>query len=118
MDLFPPTSLDRRKDKLTFLIKQCYQNFVPDLSSCGIIPLFHHSTRVSTAPTIRRTKTAVIGTSHNIGTATSLQRGQAGIPDLVTLEGSSITDIMTCVPMAAVRVFSTPDDGCCDTRNM
>ena len=38
MDLFPPKSQDRRKDKLTFLIKEGYQNFVPDLRVCGIIP--------------------------------------------------------------------------------
>jgi len=33
-------------------------------------------------------------------------------PDLATLEGSSWTDIMTC--KAAVTVFNTPDDGCCE----
>ena len=38
-------------------------------------------------------------------------------PDQATLEGSSYTIIMT-VPEVAVTVFSTPDDGCCDTRNM
>ena len=40
--------------------------------------------------------TVASGTGHNIGTATSLQRGQiARWPDLATLEGSSCTDIMT-----------------------
>ena len=34
-----------------------------------------------------------------------------------TLEGSSCTGIMTCTEVA-VTVFNTPDDGCCDTRNM
>jgi len=38
MDLFPPTSLDRRRGKFTFLMKEGYQNFVPDLRVCGIIP--------------------------------------------------------------------------------
>jgi len=51
--------------------------------------------RVSTAPIIRSTKTVASGTGRNIGTATSLQRGQAGSPDLAMLEGSSCTDIMT-----------------------
>ena len=46
--------------------------------------------RVSTAP-ILKTVTTASGTGHNIGTATSLQRGLIG-----TLEGSSCTDIMTC----------------------
>jgi len=32
--------------------------------------------RVSTAPIIKSTVTAASGTGHNIGTATSLQRGQ------------------------------------------
>jgi len=43
-----------------------------------------------------KTVTAASGTGHNIGTATSLQRGQIGTPDLATLEGHSCTDIMTC----------------------
>ena len=36
-------------------------------------------------------------------------------PDQAMLEGSSRTNI---IPEVTVRVFSTPDDGCCDTRNM
>jgi len=40
---------------------------------------------------ILKTVTAASGTGHNIGTATSLQRGQIGSPDLATLEGSSST---------------------------
>jgi len=52
--------------------------------------------RVSQHPSsgVLKTVTAASGTGHNIGTATSLQRGLFG------------------------TVFSTPDDGCCDTRNM
>jgi len=49
-----------------------------------------------TAPTIRSTKNCNRShrySSHNTGTATSLQLGLQA-------------------------VFSTPDDGCCDTRNM
>ena len=50
--------------------------------------------RVSQHPSsgVLKTVTAASGT----GTATPLQRG---------------------VPEVAVTVFSTPDDGCCDTRN-
>ena len=50
--------------------------------------------RVSQHPSsgVLKTVTAAPGTGHNIGKATSLQR--------------------------AVTVSSTPDDGCCDTRNM
>jgi len=63
-----------------------------------------------TAPIIRSTKktvTATSGTGHNIGTATSLQRG------LIRSRWREVA-----VPEVAVTVFSTPDDGCCDTRNM
>jgi len=54
--------------------------------------------RVSQHPSsgVLKTVTAASGTGHNTGTATSLQRGLIG----------------------TVTVFSTPDDGCCDTRNM
>ena len=53
---------------------------------------------------VLKTVTAASGTGHNIGTATSLQRG---------LQAREVA-----VPEVAVSVFSTPDDGCCDTRNM
>jgi len=46
-----------------------------------------------------KTVTAASGTGHNIGTATSLQRGLIG-------------------PRWWEVVFSTPDDGCGDNRNM
>ena len=55
--------------------------------------------RVSTAPIIRvlKTVTAASDTSHNIGTATSLQRGQFGteLLNLAMLEGGSCTHIVT-----------------------
>jgi len=49
--------------------------------------------RVSPHPSsgVLKTVTAASGTGHNIGTATSLQRGQIGTPDLATLEGSGCT---------------------------
>jgi hypothetical protein len=56
--------------------------------------------RVSQHPSsgVLKIVTAASGTGHNIGTATasSLQRGQIGSPDLATLEGISCTDFMTC----------------------
>ena len=51
--------------------------------------------------------------SHNTGTATSLQRGPIG-----PRWREVAVPVLGPVPEAAVTVFSTPDDGCCDTRNM
>jgi len=67
--------------------------------------------RVSQHPSsgVLKTVTAVSGTGHNTGTATSLQRG---------LIGTGLCESCGPLPEVAVRVFSTPDDGCCDTRNM
>ena len=48
---------------------------------------------------VLKTVTATSGIGHNTGTATSFHRG------LIRTE-------------VAVTVFSTPDDGCCDARNM
>ena len=71
--------------------------------------------RVSQHPSsgVLKTVTAASGTGHNTGTATSLQRGpieprwrEVAVP------------VLWPVPEVAVTVFSTPDDGCCDTRNM
>ena len=45
--------------------------------------------------------TTASGTGHTNGTANPFQRG-----------------LIWPVPEAAVTAFSTPDDGCCDTRNM
>jgi len=63
--------------------------------------------RVSQHPSsgVLTTVTAASGTGHNKGTATSLQRG---------LIGPRWREV--AVPEAAVIVFSTPDDGCCDTQ--
>jgi len=61
--------------------------------------------RVSQHPSlgILKTVTAASGTGHNTGTATSLQRGPIG---------------PRWREVAEVTVFSNPDDGCCETRNM
>ena len=56
---------------------------------------------------VLKTVTAASGTGHDTGTATSLQRG------LIRPRWREVA-----VPEAVVTVFSTPDDGCCDTRNM
>ena len=63
--------------------------------------------RVSQHPSsvVLETVTAASGTGHNTGTATSLR-------------GLNRPRREVAVPEAAVTVFSTPDDGCCDTRNM
>jgi len=39
---------------------------------------------------------------------------------LITVTAASRTGVRVTVPVpeAAVTVFNTPDDGCCDTRNM
>jgi len=65
--------------------------------------------RVSQHPTsgVLKTVTATSGTGHNTGKATSFQRDPIG-PRWKEV----------AVPEAAVTVSSTPDDGCCDTRNM
>ena len=65
--------------------------------------------RVSQHPSseVLKTVTAVSGTGHNTGTATSLQRGQIW---------PRCREV--AVPESVVTVFTTPDDGCCDTRNM
>ena len=65
--------------------------------------------RVSQHPSsgVLKTVTAASGTGHNTGTATSLQRG------LIRSRWREVA-----IPEAAVTVLNTPDDGCCDTRNM
>ena len=67
--------------------------------------------RVSKHPSsgVLNTVTAASSTGHNIGTATFLQRG---------LIRPRWREVAVPAPEAAVTVFSTPDDGCCDTRNM
>ena len=71
--------------------------------------------RVSQRPSsgVLKTVTPTSGTGHNIGTATSLQRGLIG-----TRWREVALPLLWTVPEAAVTVFSTPDDGCCDNRNM
>jgi len=63
--------------------------------------------RVSQHPSsgLLKTVTAASGTGHNTGTATSIQRV------LIRPRWREISE-------AAVTVFSTPDDWCCDARNM
>ena len=68
--------------------------------------------RVSQHPSSGVLKT-VTGTDHNIGTATPLQRG------LIRPRWREVAaPVLWPVPEAAVTVFRTSDDGCCDTRNM
>ena len=67
--------------------------------------------RVSQHPSsgVLKTVTAASGA----GTATSLQRG------LIRPRWREVAvPILWPVPEVEVTVFSTPDDGCCDTRNM
>jgi len=78
-----------------------FKKIQPDATVCSLIYftaeslyMFKESPHPSSG--VLKTETAASGTGHNIGTATSLQRGQIGSPDLATLEGSSCTDIMTC----------------------
>ena len=71
--------------------------------------------RVSQHPSsgVLKTVTAASGTGHNIGTATSLQRGQ------IWPRGREVAvPRVWPEPEAAVTIFSSPDDGCCDTRNV
>ena len=97
--------------------------------------------RVSQHPSsgVLKTVTASSGTGHNTGSATSLQRGLIGtglcdshkpVPIRPRFCDSHkqapirprwrevALPILWPVPEAAVTVFSTPDDGCCDTRDM
>jgi len=71
--------------------------------------------RVSQHPSsgVLKTVTAASSTGHNTGTATSLQRGLIG-----TGLCESHTPVTGPVLEAVVTVVSTPEDGCCDTRNM
>ena len=68
--------------------------------------------RVSQHPSsgVLRTVPAAFGTGHITCNATTLQR---------CLEGRGVAvQVIRPVPEAAGTVFNTPDDGCCDTRNM
>ena len=61
--------------------------------------MFRASQRPSSG--VLKTVTATSGIGHNTGTATSFQRGRIRI-----------------IQEVAVKVFSAPDDGRCDVRNM
>ena len=70
-------------------------------------PLYMFLVSPHTSSGVLKTVTAAPGIGHNTGTATSLQRG------LIRPRWREVA-----VPEAAVTVFRTPDDRCCDTRNM
>jgi len=98
LDLITPVTLikiqpDATLRRYLFTIKSLYMFRVSQHPSSGVL----------------KTVTAASGTGHNTGTATSLQRG---------LISPRWREVAVPVPEAAVTVFSTPDDGCCDTRNM
>ena len=98
--------------KITTLIK-----IQPDATVCRYLftEKLHYMFRVSQHPSlgVLKTVTAASGTRHNIGTATSLQRG------LIMPRWREVAvPVLWPVPEAAVTVFSTPNDGCCDTLNM
>ena len=71
--------------------------------------------RVSQHPSsgVLKNVTAASGTGHNTGATTSLQRGPIG-----PRWREVVVPVLWPVPEAAVTFFSTPDDGCYDTRNM
>jgi len=85
--------------------------------------------RVSQHPSsgVLKTVTAAFGTGHNTGTATSLPDrdwfvrvacdSHKPVPIRPRWREVAVP-VLWLVPEAAVTVFSTPDDGCCDTRNM
>jgi len=76
-------------------------------------PLYMFRMSTHTSSEVLKIVTAASGTGHNIGRATSLQRDQ------IWLRWREVAlPILLPVPEAAVTVFSTPDDVCCDTRNM
>ena len=62
-----------------------------------------------------KTVTATSGIGHNTGTATSFQRGLI----LIRARWKEVAvPVLWPIPEVAVTVFSTPDDGRCDARNM
>jgi len=73
--------------------------------------MFRVSQHSSSGPL--KTVTATSGIGHNTGTATSFQRG----PDQTSLEGSICTSILTYT-RGSGYIFSVPDYGCYETRNM
>jgi len=78
--------------------------------------------RVSQHPSsgVSQTVPAASGTGHTTCTATSLLRGLvwSGLVQ-IRLRGREVAvQVVWPVPEATGTVFITPDDGCCDTRNM
>ena len=89
----------------------------PDATVCRYLftakPLYMFRMSQHPSSGVLKTVTAASVTGHNIGTATSLQRG------LIKPRWREVAvPILWPVSEAAVTVFSTPDDGCGDTRNM
>ena len=71
--------------------------------------------RVSQHPSSGVLKTVSVssGIGHDTGTATSFQRG------LIRPRWKEVAvSVSWPIPEAVDTVFSTPDDGCCDARNM
>jgi len=71
--------------------------------------------RVSQHPSsgVLKTVSATSGISHGTGTATSFHRG------LIRPRWKEVVvPVPWPIPEVADTVFSTPDDGCCDTRYM
>jgi len=73
--------------------------------------------RVSQHPSsgVSKTVPATSGTGHTTCTATPLLRGL--VQTRPRRRGVAV-QVVWPVPEAAGTVFDTPDDGCCDTRNM
>ena len=62
---------------------------------------------------VLKTVSATSGIGHDTGTAISFQRG------LFRPRWKEVALPVSCpIPEVADTVFSTPDDGCCDARNM
>jgi len=60
-----------------------------------------------------KTVTATSGIGHNTGTATSFLRG------LIRPQRKEVAvPVLLPIPEVAVTIFSAPDDGCCDARNI
>jgi len=111
----------RIKGILLYIDKTCLSQFAkwtlsmlikiqPDATVCRYLFIAKslYMFQVSQHPSsgVLKTVTAVSSTGHNIGTVTYLRV-------LIRPRWREVA-----VPEAAVTVFSTPDDGCCDTRNM
>jgi hypothetical protein len=71
--------------------------------------MFRASLRPSSG--VLKTVTATSGIGHNIGAAASFQRG-------LTRRKDAAAPILCSIPGVAVTVFSTPDDGRSEARNM